>query len=163
MEQTGTNYDNALVEHTLAYLRECHAHLHSLARVVVSLNVAVMAFGVLFLRLSDGFKPISSNYLGGVLVIFGILIALFGVVFNQGAQKALLHLVQVIDDSKEFLKSAVDSSEISVLFFQKVLNTARGRVFHLTNVFFALCSFIWIFYGGVLIAYGGYTFVCNQG
>lgn len=163
MEQEKQNSDDVLIENTLVYLRDCHGHLHSLTRTVVSLNVAILAFGVLFLKLSDGFNSTASDFVGIVLVVFGVLIALFGVVFNLGAQKAFQYLVAVIDDAKIFLEEVISDSSTASLFFNKVLKNKRGLVFRLTNQFFYLCSFIWVFYGGTLLVYGILMVLCEQG
>lgn len=140
-----------LIEQAMLYLRECHAHQFSLTRTVVTLNTVTLAAGGLYI------KAMSDNTLDSVpglnifLIIFGILVALFGIVFNQGASKTHTHLNKTIVDIKRYLNMVLKDTHNGNEFYESVMAERTGYVYVMTKIFFLLCSLIWLALGGMII------------
>jgi len=140
-----------LLEQSIIYLRECHAHQLSLTRTVVTLNTVTLAAGGLYI------KVMSDNALSKIvgiekyLIVFGLLVAFFGVVFNQGASKTHSHLNKTVVDIKKYLHTALVETHSSNEFYESVMVAKTGHVYIMTKIFFALCSAIWVALGVMII------------
>jgi hypothetical protein len=158
--RSNVNYQ-LLVEQTLVNIRECHAHLHSLAKTTVTLNLTVFAvFGAIVFHAGGASSPSTGGHLSALFGPYGITIksaiavlaTLFGVVFNAGALTGFINLVKHIDASKECLRKTVPYGDTTAPFFDLVIRNKRGPTFYLTVIFYIFCMINWLCIGAAIYA-----------
>lgn len=142
-----------LTEHALGYLRECHSHAVVLTGTVVTLNTVTLVAGGAFL--SFGAALTADLTLGAsiALIVTGVLIAAFGVIFNVGASGVHKNLYETAAHLRLYILAQLGTSN-NHDFFKFVVNVERGWVYRLTEWFLFVCGIIWVALGGVFVVAG---------
>lgn len=125
----------------------------SLTGRVVALNLAgLAAYGIILNSSAIGnlrLLPIS------LLLIFGILVAVFGMVFNVGAFAAQQHLLATELSLKSFINNRVGEGVASDAAYREIMNVSvSNKISKLTAAFLLVCGLIWIALGGTIIYFG---------
>ena len=143
------NKELLLLEQMMAYLRECHGHLITLTGRVVAFNIAALAaYGVILNRSAITNLGVLPNLL---VVVFGLLVASFGVVFNWGASAAQKHLLLTEENLKKYINEQLGQEVALRSGYNYVMTThRRGKVAKLTDAFFVFCGLIWLLLGGTI-------------
>lgn len=142
-----------LTEQAIIHLRECYAHGMTLTKTVVTLNAVTLGSGGLFLRFGKVPSLATNELTIKLFIISGLLVALFGIVFNQGASVVHSNLYHKGKSLIKFIKSEVDG-ELYKEFFISVAYSEKGSSYFLTKIFFIICSAIWLGVGSILILLG---------
>jgi hypothetical protein len=109
------------------------------------LNVVALAVIAALIRTDT---PLSTELgFAGFTIIAGVLVGLFGLVFNVGAAAAHGHLVQTEKNLKLYINSEFKENVRNRPGYEDVMKSPDGRTTRLTRLFFVLCSSIWVLLG----------------
>ena len=142
-----------LIEQAIIHMRECYSHAFNLTKTVVTLNTFTLGVGGIFLKFGKAPSLIINELTIYIFVFSGLLIALFGVVFNLGASAVHSNLYSKGVNLARFIKTEMDGEAFQA-FFISVVDTSKGGSYLLTKIFFIICSLIWLSVGSILILLG---------
>lgn len=133
MEQNNKTKE-ILTEQAIIHLRECYAHAITLTKTVVTLNAVTLGAGGLFLRFGKIPSLATNELTTKLFIISGCLVALFGIVFNQGASVVHSNLYIKGKNLINFIKAEVNG-ELYKDFFSSVADNEKGVSYFLTKLF----------------------------
>jgi len=139
-----------LLNQGIEYLRECHKHQFDLTRSVLVLNTVLFAALGLFIRFGLPADLPDDPLVHNGLVVLGILLGSFGLVFNCGASAAHTHLHKTVGNLTAYVLKSIEGVSNQELI-KPVLTGRNGKVYKLTKIFFYICNLLWtLFAAGVL-------------
>ncbi len=158
-EEKQKSCEAILEEQTVIFVRESYFNLITYTKTIVTLNVVTLVAGSVIYRMTSDQKPLQDeHYL--FYIIFGILIILFGVVFNVGALYFYRELINIVMIFSSNAKNYLGQDHFLLDSYEKLNLSDIGVVYILTHVFFIICTSMWVFLGGYLVYLGASNFLC---
>ncbi len=159
MNENSNFIERIVIEQSLIFCRDCYRNMFVLTSIVASLNLGTIAAFLLLLKFggveSSGMDCVERLF----IFIFGVLIAVFGYIFNKGAFKACQQLLNKLEVTTKCIEEMVQKDDTILLKFLEIPKFERKKLFKYTNIFFNICCIIWVFLGVAVIFYSlGFIF-----